>query len=99
MASEHVIRWTDESIRNLEVILEYLETNWTEKEVNSFKSKLGQLLETIRKFPTIFPASQAVPRLRKAVLSAQTTVFYEIKGESINLISLFDTRQDPSKIK
>jgi len=31
------ISWTDEAVRNLEQILNYIATNWTDKEVNKFK--------------------------------------------------------------
>jgi plasmid stabilization system protein ParE len=73
------ILWTDEAIRNLEQILNYIATNWTEKEVSNFKINLSEQLNIISKFPNIFPASAITPRLRKAVLTKQTIIFYEVK--------------------
>ena len=52
------ILWTDEAIRNLEQILNYIATNWTEKEVSNFKIKLSEQLNIISKFPNIFPHRQ-----------------------------------------
>ena len=99
MASEYSIRWTDESVRNLEGILVYLEENRSENEVIDFKMRLASMLNTLKQFPTLFPESEMVPRLRKAVLSPQTTILYEVQSKSINLIYLFDSRQNPSKVK
>ena len=41
------ILWTDEAIKNLEQILSYIATNWTDKEVNNFKIKLSEQLNII----------------------------------------------------
>ncbi len=99
MESEFEIFWTKESLTNLDDILEYLNLAWTQKEVAYFKSKLSKQLEIISKFPHLFPASQINPELRRAVLSKQTTILYQIEDRRIYIIYLFDTRQDPDKIK
>lgn len=76
MESNFEIFWTEESLKNLDDILEYLTFKWTPREVANFKSKLSKQLEIILKFPYLFPASQKNPHIRKAVLSKQTTVYY-----------------------
>lgn len=93
------ILWADEAIENLENILSYLSTKWTQREVNKFKAKLAEQLNIISKFPNIFPASTKIPRLRKAVLTKQTIIFYEFKEQVIYITYLFDSRQNPTKIK
>lgn len=99
MESEYEIFWTEESLRNLDDIIEYLNLTWTEREVASFKLKLFKQLEIISKNPYLFPASQNNLDLRKAVLSKQTTILYQIEKRHIFIIYLFDTRQDPGRIK
>ncbi len=49
------IRWSQESIDNLEDILEYLKSNWTEREILKFKNNLGFTLNLISKNPLMFP--------------------------------------------
>ena len=93
------ILWTDEAIRNLEQILNYIATNWTDKEVNNFKIKLSEQLNIISKFPNIFPSSNITPRLRKAVLTKQTIIFYEVREQVIYIAYIFDSRQNPERIK
>jgi len=39
MDSNYQIRWTDESIQNLENILDYTKITWIENEVNNFEMK------------------------------------------------------------
>jgi len=93
------ILWTDEAIRNLEQILNYIATTWTDKEVDKFKIRLSEQLNIISKFPNIFPFSIIAPRLRKAVLTRQTIIFYEVKEQVIYIAYIFDSRQNPERIK
>ena len=99
MGYKYKLFWTDEALRNLDQILNYLQQNWTQKEVDNFKKKLSKQLDIILRFPLIFPESDKQPRLRKSVLSKQTTIFYEIKRSVIYVVYLFDNRQEPDKLK
>ncbi len=89
MASEHSVFWTEEAIRNLNEILEYLTLKWTHKEIQNFKIKLAKQIKLLQRNPRLFPVSNYQPRLRKAVLSKQTIIFYEIKSGSIYIAYLF----------
>ncbi|MEI8114157.1 MAG: type II toxin-antitoxin system RelE/ParE family toxin [Bacteroidia bacterium] len=98
MDSEYKLFWTDEAIRNLENILNYLNERWTQREIDNFKERLTRQIRIIRQSPNIFPVSLYNPRLRKAVLSKQTTVFYEVSGQIIYLVYLFNSKQDIEQI-
>lgn len=98
MASKIKLFWTNEAVSNLENILNYLSDKWTDRELNNFKTLLSRQINLIKKYPTIFPVSEMSPRLRKAVLSSQTILYYELKDQSIYIIYLFDTHQNPLKI-
>lgn len=99
MGSEYKLFWTEEAIRNLESILNYLSSEWSEKEVSQFRKMLSRQISLIQKFPLIFPSSDFSPRLRKAVLSKQTIIFYEIREQFIYIVYLFNSFQNPEKIK
>ena len=96
---DYKLIWTEEAIHNLENILDYLITNWSQTEVDKFKRKLSRQIELILQFPKMFPVSDYNPTLRKAVLSKQTTVFYQVKESEIYLVYLFVNRQDIKKVK
>lgn len=91
--------WSDESLKNLKDIINYLESEWSEKEVIRFKLKLSKQLDLIIENPKIFPVSEFQPRLRKAVLIKQTTIYYEIWEYEIRIAYLFNNRMDINKIK
>jgi plasmid stabilization system protein ParE len=96
---DYKLVWTYEAINNLEEILDYLITNWSQKEVVQFKHKLSKHIDLILQFPKMFPVSDYNPKLRKAVLSKQTTLFYKIKGNEIYLVYIFINAQNIKKIK
>ncbi len=93
------LHWSEESVSNLEGILESLSRNWTNREVENFKKRLGQQLDLIIKNPYMFPISDHMPRLRKAVLSKQTTIFYEVKNKAIFLAYLHVNRKNIENLK
>jgi plasmid stabilization system protein ParE len=96
---DYKIFWTNEAINNLEEILDYLIKYWSQKEVDNFKKSLSKQIHLIQRFPKVFPVSDYNPKLRKAVLSKQTTLFYEVNDHIIYLVFLFVNYQDVEKIK
>ena len=54
---DYKLRWSDESVKNLEDILDDIKFKWTDKEVNNFKSKLSHQLDLIVQNPLMFPVS------------------------------------------
>ena len=96
---DYKLFWSDESLDNLKDITSYLETEWSERELIGFKTKLSKQLDLIVKNPKLFPVSDFQPRLRKAVLSKQTTIFYEIRVYEIHIAYLFSNRMDIKKIR
>ncbi len=96
---DYRIFWTDEAVKNLEGILDYLTHRWSQKEVEQFKMKLARQIELIASYPQMFPVSGHCPRLRKAVLSKQTTIFYELRGSAIYLTYLFVNHQNNDNLK
>ncbi len=95
---DYKIIWTNEAISNLEEILNYLIEKWTQKELDVFKKKLSRQIELISRYPKMFPVSNYNPKLRKAVLSKQTTLYYKLNGNEIFLVYLFVNLKDIKKI-
>lgn len=98
MANTYKLIWSDEALKNLKNILAYLEENWTHKEINKFALLLDHQLNLISNQPFLFPKSEKSKGLRKSVLTKQTTIYYRLKGYEIQIMSLFDNRQDPNKM-
>jgi plasmid stabilization system protein ParE len=96
---EYKLFWSEEAIRNLEEILDYLNHQWSQKEVANFKKKLAKYLDLIIKNPFLFPVSNYNQRLRRAVMSRQTTIYYELTGDIVYVAYLFVNQKNIEGIK
>jgi plasmid stabilization system protein ParE len=85
--------------KSLFELFEYLEIKWSKKVKNKFISNLDKVIYLIQIEPEIFPKSELNKKYRKCVLSKQTTIYYKFNTKRVEIISFFDTRQDPNKIK
>jgi plasmid stabilization system protein ParE len=84
--------------KNLIDLLEYLELKWSIKVRDKFITKLDKSIYLIQEEPEIFPKSQINKNQYRCVLSKQTTIYYKYNSKQIRVLSLFDTRQNPTKI-
>ena len=80
-------------------LLDYLTLKFSLNVGNKFVQKLDGFVKIILEDPETFKKSDLNSNLRKCVISKQTTVYYKFNQNQINFLSIFDTRQSPSKIK
>ncbi len=99
MKSGSKIFWSDRAISELELIIQYLTENWTQKEVRNFARRLDKRLQLISDHPKLFPLTVKRKHVRKSVLTKHTVIYYQEKQNVITIISLFDPRQNPGKLK
>ena len=83
----------------LSILLEYLENKWSEKVKKEFIEKLDKSISRISDYPKSCSESIEIKGLFKCVVTKQTTLFYRIKPKRIEIVTLFDTRQNPEKLK
>ena len=86
-------------MKNLADIFEYLEHRWTEREIRNFARLLDKQVNLIQSNPEIFPSTKISSRLRKSVLSKQTSIYYRVDNDEVRIVTLFDNRQTPNKLK
>jgi plasmid stabilization system protein ParE len=67
MKSGLKIRWSEEAIKNLENIINYLESNWTSKELSKFFIKLEKQILLLSLFPEAFPVSTKKNKIHPCV--------------------------------
>ena len=99
MQNGYKVIWSDEALQNLIKIIDYLDSQWTKKELSKFVEKLDKRITLISENPQIFPASRIQERIRKSVLTKQISIYYQINKNSVGIITLFDNRSNPNKIK
>lgn len=79
-------------------LFDYLLEQWSPKVKNEFVEKLDNCIQIIKRQPEIFPESHKRKGLRKCVVTKQTTLYYSFNAKRINVVTIFDTRQDPEKL-
>jgi len=85
--------------KKLEKLLEYLENDWSEKVKADFIKKLDKSLDQVKKHPESTEKSELKKGLHRCVITSQTTLFYQFDSKLIKVVTLFDTRMDPAKLK
>jgi len=85
--------------RKIQILLEYLEIEWSVKSREDFFLKLTKKINQISHQPESCVKSKEFPNLYKCVVNRQTSFFFRIKSDEIEIITLIDNRQDPDKIR
>ncbi len=97
MKNGYKIVWTVHALNELKVTFEYLENNWTDREMSKLANDIDKTLSLISNNPKLFPISNRT-QVRRAVLGKLNIIYYrEIKNKTIEIISFFSTRQNPDK--
>jgi addiction module RelE/StbE family toxin len=93
------IKLSNRAMRKLDRLLAYLEEEWSAKVKHEFVLKLDKSLKQIQRFPDNFPESQKNKGLRKCLVTKQTTIFYKYSETTIDIITIFDNRQNPTLLE
>jgi plasmid stabilization system protein ParE len=93
------IIWSPLSEKDFAQILGYLDTEWNEKVTNQFIDLTDSFLEQISNNPKQFPLIHRKKRIRKCVITKHNTLFYRDSKKQIDILRIYDTRQDPKKLK
>jgi len=92
--------WTARAERDLDNIFDYLESNWTQREIDNFTKLLEHNIELIAKHPNMFQFYDAGRNIHKCVISQQTSVFYAVDFDknTVVILTLFDNRRNPKSL-
>jgi plasmid stabilization system protein ParE len=99
MKNGYKVLWSEQALRDLQGVINYLSENWTQRELKNFSRRLDKRINLISHYPNLFPSSYKQKSIRRSVLTKHTTVYYQVGLQTITIISLFDTRQNPKKLK
>jgi len=98
MKNGYKVVWTNKALANLDNIIQYLTDNWTEKDMAAFFRKLDKRINIISQHPLLYPLTNNRENVRRSVLTSQITIYYRIDNLSVEILTLFDNRQNPSKL-
>jgi len=83
------IVWSNEASEGLDNIIEYLENNWTEREINLFFLRLEECLENIKEAPHRQKDSLRKLGTKEYQHSSQTTIFYTFDDQAVNILRIW----------
>ena len=98
MESDFEILWTDLALEELQNTVDYLERNFTEKEIDKLGDEIERITAIICQNPTIFSLSDKL-KTRKAVVLRFNSLYYRVLKTNIEIVSFFSNRQNPEKRK
>jgi plasmid stabilization system protein ParE len=87
--------FTEEALEDYFKILNYLKSNWTNREVENFQTEIMDIVELIALFPEFGKKSIKVEYARSIMIKPYHKVYYEQIKDKIFILSIFDTRQNP----
>ena len=99
MKDGYKLFWSEQALKNLQDIIAYLRDHWSEKEIRNFAQRLDRRVNVIVSNPKLFPRTRRRRNIRRSVLTKQTVIYYETKNQIVTIVALFDTRQDPKRLK
>ena len=97
MAYEVII--STDVLKTLDAIAFYLEREWSKKVAVQFLNTFYKKVDAIAINPLISRRSSKYTAIRKILITKHNMLYYEVFNERIELLQIFDTRQNPEKNK
>ncbi|HJP63757.1 MAG TPA: type II toxin-antitoxin system RelE/ParE family toxin [Mucilaginibacter sp.] len=95
----NVLKWTDRALEEYDGLLAYLYSEWGEEITLKIMLEVEKAVLRIQNSPEHFPVFQKRHNVRRCVMSPQTSIFFKVKKDHIEISTLFDNRQNPKKRK
>ena len=99
MKNPYKIKWTVHALKELKETFDYLEANWTEREMNKLGLEIERTLNLISINPELFPKTRKRKNVRRAFVTKQNTLYYRTNNKMIEVLSFFSNRKNPDKLK
>jgi plasmid stabilization system protein ParE len=90
------ITWLPKAEQRYDEIIDWLSTHWTDKEIYNFMKRTHEVLGFISTNPELYRKS-GKGKIHEAVITKHTLLLYRKKGNKVELLTFFDTRQNPNK--
>ena len=80
------MKWTKTAAKNFSKPVDYLIENWSDAVVSDFIRRTDEIQEKKRE-------------IRGVLLSVHNKLFYRTEGNRLIILKIFDTRQNPRKLR
>lgn len=79
-------------------VLRYLETSFGSEVAADCVIRVDEVVDKIAIYPRMYPAFGPFA-LRKAVVHSHLSIFYRFENEQVDILKVWDNRQDPSRLR
>jgi hypothetical protein len=84
-----------EALANFASVCAYLELEWTEREISSFIQKTDRLIHQIAQGTVSFQRSELIG-CNRVPITPHNLLYYRIEADRLEILSIWDTRQNPT---
>jgi plasmid stabilization system protein ParE len=84
---------------DIENISQYVNQEWGKNVLTKFLFKFKWIINQIVINPQQYPEINSKLKIRRCVITKQNTLFYRITNGKIEIVRIYDSRQDPRKLK
>lgn len=95
----NVIKWTDRATEEYDNLVRYLYGEWGEEITIRIVLEVEATIARIQKSPQHFPVINKRHKVRRCVMSPQTSIYFKVKKDYIEISAMFDNRRNPKKLK
>jgi plasmid stabilization system protein ParE len=85
--------------KNLDQIVVYLEQEWSSRIRDKYLNLLARKVKFISENPLLFQASSKSKAIRRCVLNKQTALYYRVRKDEIEIVTIQHTRSNDRKLK
>ena len=89
------IVWTPQAEKTLAQVVDYLEKEWTEKEIYKLFYSLNSTIDLIKLQPKLFRCISKKHHIHEALITKHNLMIYKIHKNSVVIITFWDTRKHP----
>ncbi|MDP9081741.1 MAG: type II toxin-antitoxin system RelE/ParE family toxin [Bacteroidota bacterium] len=93
------LRWTERAADDYEKLVDYLLEKWGLEITIKVTKEIDQTITHIRNAPEHFPILLPKKKIRRCVASPQTSIYFKADNGVVEILTLFDNRQNPKKLK
>jgi plasmid stabilization system protein ParE len=86
------------AVESFDNIVNYINDNWSEKSAKEFVQQTNRLIDQISENPDMCTQIEGTD-VKKAVITSQTSLYYRVMDQLIRLITFWDNRRNPKKLK
>lgn len=100
MENGYKILWTDNALFELQETYDYVEANWSKRELKILSNEIEKTLFLISMNPKLFQNSKK-KGVRRAIIKKHNTLYYREnkQNKTVEILSFFSNRQNPDKLK